>query len=121
MRERTEMSRGRGGGVARGRSDVHAPRSSSEIFTLRGPDGVSIPPSCRMAALCRRERHGARRHVGLLEAYGDLPAGRRAAVLEPSADRRLAKLDESVVDHDRVEALALAAGQDGGLDEVDHP
>src|SRR3954447_6151424 len=44
MRERTEMSRGRGGRLARGRSDVHAPRSSSEIFTLRGPGGVVIPP-----------------------------------------------------------------------------
>src|SRR3954469_3425730 len=38
------MSRGRGGRLPRGRSDVHAPRSSSEIFTLRGPGGVVIPP-----------------------------------------------------------------------------
>src|SRR3954469_22444002 len=38
------MSRGRGGRFPRGRSDVHAPRSSSEIFTLRGPGGVVIPP-----------------------------------------------------------------------------
>src|SRR3954451_14725200 len=38
------MSRGRGGRSPRGRSDVHAPRSSSEIFTLRGPGGVVIPP-----------------------------------------------------------------------------
>jgi len=44
MRERTEMSRGRGGRFPRGRSEVHAPRSSSEIFTLRGPSLADIPP-----------------------------------------------------------------------------
>src|SRR3954469_18458873 len=48
------MSRGRGGRFARGRSDVHAPRSSSEIFTLRGPGGVVIPPSCHGGDRCPR-------------------------------------------------------------------
>src|SRR3954468_1663177 len=119
MRERTEMSRGRGGRPVRGRSDVHAPRSSSEIFTLRGPEGVSMPPSCRMTrshsfsdASDDRERDLPGGEVGGLEAHRDRAAGRLAVALEPPADRRIAELHEAVVDHDRVEALALATRED---------
>src|SRR3954471_21179015 len=127
MRERTEMLRGRGGRLpVRGRSEVHAPRSSSEIFTLRGPGGVDIPPSCPMAATgssrgpsAGRNRAAAGRHVDALEAHLDRTARRRAAVVEPAADRRLTQLNETLVDHDRVEALALAPREDGRLDEVD--
>jgi hypothetical protein len=67
------------------------------------------------------ELHLPRLRVGTLQPDRHVASGLGAVTREAAPHRGVAQLDELLVDDDRVEALTLAARQQDGLDEIDHP
>src|SRR4051794_21745730 len=76
-------------------------------------------PGCGRAPRAR-DLHGRRGRGGRLEPPPPPRAGLGGAH-HAGAPGGLAELDQVVVDHDRGERLALAAGEQDRLDEVDDP